>query len=311
LSRDLLLLFSSFVQAPALARLLIFFLVWLVVWMPIAIVLAVVLKWNPLQPSTTAARKIPLIVSLYVVAPIAIWGVSGFEQASWATYGLVRQTTLQAFGLGAGTGTIGLLGMFFLQQQLGWLKLGRSTPTASLVAELEATGAEEATEIGETKIRETKIRETKQSMILSLLLIVALGLWVSTIEELVFRGFLWNQLQQDYAPWLAATIVSLLFAVLHLVWEGGKILPQLPGLWLMGMVLSLARWADQGQLGLAIGLHAGWIWTLASFDRWNLLHYPDHTAKWITGFDDHPLAGAMGLGFLLLTGAGLLGATYR
>ncbi|WAL59079.1 CPBP family intramembrane glutamic endopeptidase [Thermocoleostomius sinensis] len=293
----MLSLFPASTQVPALTKLLLFFLVWMVVWLPLAAILAVVLKWNPLQPSATANHKIPLVVSLYAVAPVAIWVVSGFKRAFWTTYGLGQPSTLVSFGVGAVIGTVGLGGLFFLQQQFGWVKLGRSDAMVSTDLPIEP---EDLTEIGAV-----------QSESLALVAIVGLGLWVSTIEELVFRGFLWNQLQQDYAPWVAATSVSVLFAMLHWVWDGRKILPQLPGLWLMGMVLSLARWADQGQLGLAIGLHAGWIWTLASCDRWHLVHYSNQTAKWLTGFDNHPLAGVMGLGFLLLTGIGLWTAAYR
>ena len=89
-----------------------------------------------------------------------------------------------------------------------------------------------------------------------------LGLWISTTEELIFRGFLQNELNQDYPVWVAGAIASLIFAVTHLLWERQETLPQLPGLWLMGMVLTLARWADGGSLWLACGLHAGWIWGL-------------------------------------------------
>lgn len=288
--------FTSFVQAPVLAKLLIFFLVWLVVWLPLAIPLAIVLKWNPLQPSTTA-QKIPLVVSLYLVVPIVIWGASVLEGVSWAEYGLVwRVSMLRSFTFGAIAGTVGLLALFFIQQRLGWAKLERLR-TVPLSAKTE---------------NPTEAEHGIQTISLTLLPIVALGLWVSAIEELVFRGFLWHQLQRDYAVWVAAAMVGLLFAFLHLVWEGRKILPQLPGLWLMGMVLSLACWVDQGQLGLAIGLHTGWIWTLASLDALVLIHYPNPNLRWLTGFNDHPLAGGMGIGFLLLTGAtlGLLGATY-
>ena len=38
---------------------------------------------------------------------------------------------------------------------------------------------------------------------------LGLGIWVSLTEELIFRGFLLNQLQQDYLPWIAAAIASL------------------------------------------------------------------------------------------------------
>ena len=86
------------------------------------------------------------------------------------------------------------------------------------------------------------------SVLLPTLLIAFL---ISGIEEGVFRGFVLTQLRQDYTIELAAAISSLIFALLHLLWEQKETVPQLPGLWLMGMVLVLARWTDGGSLGLA------------------------------------------------------------
>jgi membrane protease YdiL (CAAX protease family) len=141
----------------------------------------------------------------------------------------------------------------------------------------------------------------------ALLPTLAIGLIVSVVEELVFRGFLLSQLQHDYALWVAAASSSLIFALLHLVWDGADIAPQLPGLWLMGIVLVVARWADGGSLGLACGLHAGWIWGMASLDAAQLVHYTDRAPAWMTGLKKQPLAGGMGLLLLGVTGGVLWG----
>jgi hypothetical protein len=79
----------------------------------------------------------------------------------------------------------------------------------------------------------------------------------------------------------------------------------------MGLVLVLARWIDGGSLGLAIGLHAGWILGVASLDSIHLIDYRDRAPIWITGIDNKPLAGAMGLLLLLLTASVLLPLSSR
>lgn len=129
-----------------------------------------------------------------------------------------------------------------------------------------------------------------------------LSIWVSGTEELIFRGFILTQFQHSHTAWMAAVLTSGIFALLHLVWEGRDNIPQLPGLWLMGMVLAIARWVDGGNLGLAWGLHAGWVWAIASLDTLEAIHYTGQAPEWLTGLAGKPLAGGIGILFLLLTG---------
>jgi len=133
--------------------------------------------------------------------------------------------------------------------------------------------------------------------------ILLLAIWVSATEELIFRGFVLTQFQQDYSIYLAAAIASLIFALLHLVWEQKETIPQLPGLWVMGMVLVLARYADKGSLGLAWGLHSGLVWAIATIDTAGLIIYTGKVPEWVTGKYGKPLAGITGISFLLAIGA--------
>ena len=98
----------------------------------------------------------------------------------------------------------------------------------------------------------------------------------------------------------------MIFAVLHLVWEQTETLPQLPGLWLMGMVLVLARLADGHNLGIAWGLHAGWVWAIATIDTAGLITYTDKVSAWVTGINKKPLAGLTGIMCVSATGGVLL-----
>ena len=258
----------------------LFFGGWLGLWLPIAIPLAVWLKWKPTQP-IAPNQKLPLLGSLYLLAPLVLWGMARFHQGgSFVSYGFRWElSTLRSLGIGLTVGAVSLLGLFAIQAQLGWLTWRHSLDRVTL---------------GKT-----------------LALTLLLGLWVSLTEELVFRGFMLNQFQQDadwtVEAWLAGAIVSVIFALLHLVWEGQENLPQLPGLWLMGLVLVMARWADQGSLGLAWGLHAGWIWAIASIDATEAICYTGKASPWLAGWGGKPIAGATGILALLLTGVLLAG----
>ncbi|WP_322745290.1 type II CAAX endopeptidase family protein [Coleofasciculus sp. LEGE 07081] len=260
-------------SATALLKVAVFFITWAALWLPLAIPMAVLLKWRPSQPLTTE-QKLPLLAVLYLIAPLIVWGATQVDGVSFSDYGLDSQLTLlKSLGLGWGLGLTSLILIFVGEWILGWI---------------EWQGA------------------NWHRLATIWLPILVLGLWIGIVEELVFRGVLVNQLQQDYSPWIAAAISSTLFALLHLIWERQDTLPQLPGLWLMGMVLVLARWVDNGSLGLSWGLHASWIWSLTCLQDAKLISYTGKCPTWITGWKENPLAGVAGILCLLVVGILLL-----
>lgn len=272
---------------------------WLLLWMPVAIPLGRVFKWRPFR-YTSPTQKLLLVVSLYALSPIVVWGAAWGEQVPLTAYGLFwHVTTLQSLIGGFVLGVLGLAILFLVQWSLGWLQV-----LSPLDAEAFSS-TELAAPIPANQPLRQSARFIAKKLAFMLFSTLAIGLWISFTEELVFRGFLVHELQQDYAPWLAVTIASLIFALLHLVWEGKETLPQLPGLWLMGIVLSLAYSVNSSNLGLAIGLHTGWIWTIASLDTAQLIHYTGKGSEWLTGLNGKPLAGLLGILFLIGT-AGIL-----
>lgn len=293
LNSCLLLAQSFWLNAIAVLRVLVFFVLWLVCWLPIALPIAKAVKWQFPQP-ISPAQKLPLLASLYALAPLVLWGIVALEGKGFKDYGLPWQSDLlRSFGGGLAFGSLGLLSLFLLEWRLGWVKW-QLPPTESSLA---------------TESTETIAAQSPVPVLPTLLTTLLIGTWISLTEELIFRGFLLTTLQSDFVPWVAAAIASLIFAVLHLVWEGKENLPQLPGLFLMGLVLVLARSVDRGNLGLAWGLHAGWIWVMASLDTLGAIHYQGRVGEWVTGIGNKPLAGAMGLLFLLATG-GILGLAF-
>ncbi|MCW5317688.1 CPBP family intramembrane metalloprotease [Nostoc sp. KVJ3] len=256
-------------NAPALVIVMAFFIFWIVCWFPVAVVSAILLNWQPPKP-LQPEQKMPLLVSLYLLAPLILWGVSWFTNKSFSDYGFVGNlSTLGSLGLGFSLGVVSLAIVFSGQFGLGWCSF----------------------------------EKTNFKLLLPILIpIFLIALLVGGIEELVFRGFLFTELAQDYPIWIAAAISSLIFALLHLVWEQRETVPQLPGLWLMGMVLVLARFADRNNLGLAWGLHAGWIWAIATLDTAELITYTGEVSDWFTGKNKKPLAGLAGIICVLGTG---------
>ena len=140
--------------------------------------------------------------------------------------------------------------------------------------------------------------------------ILLIAFWISSTEELIFRGFLQKQLQQEYSVWVATLIASTIFALSHLLWELRHTFPQLPGLGLMGMVLTLACVSNGGSLGVAIGLHAGWIWGMSSLDTLGGVKATEKVPEWVTGLGGQPLAGVSAIVMLLMV-AGVLDLSLR
>ncbi|WP_442943498.1 lysostaphin resistance A-like protein [Nostoc sp.] len=256
-------------NTPALVIVMAFFIFWIVCWLPMATVSAILLKWQPSKP-LQPEQKIPLLMSLYLLAPLILWGVSWLTNKSFSDYGLIGNlSTLGSLTLGFALGVVSLAIVFSGQFGLGWCCF----------------------------------EKTNFKLLLPILLpIFLIALLVGGIEELVFRGFLFTELAEDYPVWVAAAISSLIFALLHLVWEQRETAPQLLGLWLMGMVLVLARFADRNNLGLAWGLHAGWIWAIATIDTAELITYTGKVSDWFTGKNKKPLAGLAGIICVLGTG---------
>ncbi len=260
---------------------MVFFLTWTCLWLPIAIMVAIAIKWQPPQP--LGNKKLPLLASLYLIVPLILWATTWIESVSFADWGWFWQPATFISGLrGLGLGVVSLAILFGLQLALGWIEL-------------------QNTEV-EAKTSEQIINPWASILNPSSLLILLLALWISATEELIFRGCLPNLLQQDYSIVTAAAIASFIFAIAHLIWAPKETLIQLPGLWLMGMVLTLARVTDNGSLGIAIGLHAAWIWGITIVDTAKLIKPTQSVPEWITGIESKPLAGAAGILLLVTTG---------
>ena len=140
-------------------------------------------------------------------------------------------------------------------------------------------------------------------MVDALLLLFGVGL----AEELIFRGWLWEELNQLVSPRVGLIGQALIFSLVHTRFNLGvwPMLGLLTGLFLLGLVLALRRRQDHGSLWGCIGLHGGLV------SGWFLLEkgffeFSADAPAWLIGpggNHPNPLGGAVAMTalFLLLT----------
>jgi len=254
-------------QKPVWVRIALFLGLLLALWLPVAIPLYLLVADQNLLSIITMATLYLIFVWL-----LRQWGKQVYGQRQIiCDYGLgITQKNGLWLLLGLGIGLGAIAGLFLGQSQLGWLSW--QTPQLPL----------------------------GQLVLEGLLLGIAVGL----AEELLFRGWLWDELQRDYPGSISLLLNALIFAVLHFLKPLEVMLaslPQLPGLFLLGLALVWAKRAAGGDLGLAIGLHGGLVWGYYIVNVGQLATYSGRVSPLITGVGGNPLAGVAGLlclGFL-------------
>lgn len=259
------------VRYPAPVRIFCFLILLALVWVPIALPLY---AWLGTDGSLSV---IPLIL-LYVLFMVWLvpWGRRVHRQAQpLHAHGLgasVHHRRELAIGVVVGLVSLGLL--FTLEGWLGWLTWQPAPPTLGRIA-LEG---------------------------------LVVGLGVGLAEELLFRGWLLDELRYDWSFTPALWASAGIYAALHFIkpWEAiVRELPSFPGLLLLGLTLGWARQRTQGRLGLAIGLHGGLVWGYYLIDVSDLATYTQRVPEWVTGLNQNPLAGAIGVVFLSLMAMGM------
>ncbi|MCS7147920.1 MAG: CPBP family intramembrane metalloprotease [Geminocystis sp.] len=262
---------TSGTSLHSLVRIAFFLIIWAVIWLPIALAIVSWGKWQTAAPNKNPQKKLILLFPLYSLTPFLIWQL-GLKGTTLTQIGIVLDAGLFQSILSGYVLAIASLSLVYLWEWgLGLLRFSPSNPLS-----LQTT-----------------------------IFLAAVGLFVAVAEESVFRGLFLYWLWQDYSRGVAATISSFLFAILHLIWERENTIPQLPGLWLLGMVLCYARSVDDNLLGMAIGLHGGWVFALAYIDSCKLICYKTTFPSWLVGSIQKPLASLAGIGVMLLAAIAL------
>ena len=251
-------------QYPAPVRLGLFVLSLLSIWLPLTAPIYIFVKDSNLVTILTMGL---LFVEFLLL--LRFWGENVYQQSHLLrSYGLqgTRRNGLELLS-GLGVGVIITFSLFWLEGLLGWLVW--QSPTVVL-PRLIVEG-------------------------------LASALGIGLAEELVFRGWLLDELERDYRPRVVLWADVLIFALLHFLKPPAEILrtlPGFPGLILFGLTLVWAKRGSKGRLGLPIGLHAGMVWGYYIINVGQMVQYSGRVSDWITGVDKNPLAGAMGLMFL-------------
>lgn len=255
---------TQLTQYPVYVRLVCFILALLLLWLP----LAVPIYW---LVADSNLESILTIVILYVefILLLNIWGKKVYQQPGiFRRYGLefTQFNGIELFQ-GLTIGLISVLVLFGLEAVLGWLVWQQ--PKAFL-----------------------------GKIILEGLLV---GFGVGFAEELLFRGWLLDELQRDYKLNTALWIDAILFAVTHFIKPLEAIihtLPQFPALVLLGLTQVWGKRWKRGRLGLPIGLHGGLVWGYYIINVGQLTQYSGQVPDWVTGVNNNPLQGVMGILFM-------------
>ena len=141
-------------------------------------------------------------------------------------------------------------------------------------------------------------------------LLVSVG--IGFAEELLFRGWLLDELERNYQSTIVLWVSSIVYAVLHFIKpieEIWRTLLQFPGLVLLGLIFVWAKRSSgkklnkftnkkEELLGFPMGIHAGLVWGYYIVNVSGLVKYDDGVGDWLIGIDGNPLMGLMGLLFL-------------
>ena len=131
---------------------------------------------------------------------------------------------------------------------------------------------------------------------------IFLILVVGFVEELIFRGWLLEELKNQFGIKKAILGQALIFSIVHIGFDLPflQMLSILIGLFLLGILLSLIRLKDKKSLWGCIGLHGGLVglWFITNN---GLFEISKNTPKWLVGpgtINTNPLGGIFGISLI-------------
>ena len=133
---------------------------------------------------------------------------------------------------------------------------------------------------------------------------IYLILGVGFAEELIFRGWLLEELKKQFGLKKAIFGQALIFSIVHIGFDLPflQMLCILTGLFLLGILLSLIRLKDKNSLWGCIGLHGGLVglWFITNN---GLLAISKNSPKWLVGpgtINTNPLGGIFGISLIAI-----------
>ena len=133
---------------------------------------------------------------------------------------------------------------------------------------------------------------------------IFLILGIGFAEELIFRGWLLEELKKQFGLKKAILGQALIFSIVHIGFDLPflQMLSILTGLFLLGILLSLIRLKDKNSLWGCIGLHGGLVglWFITNN---GLLEISKNSPKWLVGpgtINTNPLGGIFGISLMAI-----------
>ena len=134
----------------------------------------------------------------------------------------------------------------------------------------------------------------------AILLIIGIGF----AEELIFRGWLLEELKNQFGLKKAILTQASIFSIVHIgldlpFWEMISILA---GLFLLGVLLSIIRVRDKNSLWGCIGLHGGLVGLWFIINN-GLFFISKDSPKWLVGpgsINTNPLGGIVGISLMII-----------
>ena len=246
-------------------RLAIFIGALSILWLP----LALPIYWLLREDSNLASILTMVLLFLELLWLWRWWGKYIHAETNiYRRYGLVSsRRNFKEFVRGLAIGFWLCLGLFLTEAVCGWIEIVQPSIT---IVRVVLEGLLSAT-------------------------VIALA------EELLFRGWLLDELQRDYDKRVCIWTTALAYAVAHFLKPISEIVRTavtFPALVLLGITLVLAKDKHGDRLGMSIGIHAGLVWAYYIVNVGQLIEYTNKVPVWITGIDGNPIAGVMGLLFL-------------
>jgi membrane protease YdiL (CAAX protease family) len=273
--------FKKIAEFSAPLRLATFLGALSILWLPLALPIYWLLREDT-NPASILTMGLLFVELLFLWQ---LWGkfVHG-DRHIYTRYGLARNSkNIREFWQGLAIGFWLCLGLFITEAVFGWIDIIQ--PSASLIR------------------------------------IIIEG-WLSAVgialaEELLFRGWLLDELQRDYGKKICVGVTAIAYALAHFIKPMEEIIRTavtFPALVLLGIALVLAKYKygdralkdtaphkafqEGNRLGISIGIHAGLVWGYYIVNVGQLIEYNNQVPVWVTGIDGNPIAGVMGVVFL-------------
>lgn len=258
--------FQNIKNYPFLVRLILFIFSLGIIWLPFAIPIYYFIGEKDPNLTTIITMAILFVIFLFLVK---FWGIYIYNNHNiFSYYGLINsKKNWQHLIKGLAIGFVSNWLLFTVEALFGWLNF---QPPTMAFPKLILEGFISAIAIG-------------------------------FAEELFFRGWLLSELERDFSLPMSAGLNSFLFAVAHFIKPLSEVIRTIvtfPALLLLGYTLISAKRSHHNLLGISIGIHSGLVWGYYVVNVGEMITYNNQVPQWITGIDQNPIAGIMGLVFL-------------